>query len=256
MCTVVILRRPDHPWPLILGANRDEQISRPWQAPARHWEDRPEVVAALDEMAGGSWMGINDWGVVVCILNRRGTLGPQDDKRSRGEIVLEALDHEGAVAAAEALAHLDGRAYRGFNLIIADNRDAYWLKLDEAQGPEVTVSEIPEGLSILTASDLNDPTSEQIQAFLPRFSTAPVPDPGVNDWAAWQSLMGARAENGSPFAAMCFRTDKGFGTSSSALVALPSADNAMNNPTDGPVWLFAPGPPDEAPFEPVALTAD
>ena len=60
MCTLVILRRPDHPWPVMIGANRDEMIGRPWLPPARHWPDRPEVVAGHDELAGGSWLGIND----------------------------------------------------------------------------------------------------------------------------------------------------------------------------------------------------
>src|SRR3546814_3923115 len=65
--------------------------------------------------------------VVAAILNRRGSLGPAPGKRSRGELVLEALDHADALTAAEALAELDPRAYRSFNLVVADNRDAYWL---------------------------------------------------------------------------------------------------------------------------------
>ncbi|MGH6912187.1 MAG: NRDE family protein, partial [Geminicoccales bacterium] len=65
MCTVVILRRPDTAWPLLLAANRDEMRSRPWRPPGRHWPDRVEVVAGMDELAGGSWLGINDYGVVA-----------------------------------------------------------------------------------------------------------------------------------------------------------------------------------------------
>ena len=42
MCTLVILRRPGHAWPLILGANRDEMKDRPWSPPGRHWPDRPD----------------------------------------------------------------------------------------------------------------------------------------------------------------------------------------------------------------------
>ena len=41
MCTVVILRRPGHDWPLLLAGNRDEMKGRPWKPPARHWPDRP-----------------------------------------------------------------------------------------------------------------------------------------------------------------------------------------------------------------------
>ena len=36
MCTLVILRRPEHRWPVLIAANRDEMIERPWQAPGRH----------------------------------------------------------------------------------------------------------------------------------------------------------------------------------------------------------------------------
>jgi uncharacterized protein with NRDE domain len=83
MCTVVILRRPGHAWPLLLAANRDEMKDRPWQPPARHWPDRPQVVAGLDELAGGTWLGLNDDGLAAGVLNRRGSLGPELDMRSR-----------------------------------------------------------------------------------------------------------------------------------------------------------------------------
>jgi uncharacterized protein with NRDE domain len=104
MCTLAILRRPDHDWPVIIGANRDEMIDRPADPPDRHWPDRAEVVAGRDRLAGGSWLGLNDWGVAAAVLNRHGSLGPAAGQRSRGELVLEALDHADAVAAARALA--------------------------------------------------------------------------------------------------------------------------------------------------------
>lgn len=128
MCTLVILRRPEARWPLIIAANRDELSTRPWKGPARHWPDRPEVVAGQDMTAGGSWFGVNDDGLMAAILNRPGTLGPADGKRSRGELVLEALDHAEAKVAAEALTDLDPEAYRPFNLIVADRYDAFWLR--------------------------------------------------------------------------------------------------------------------------------
>ena len=253
MCTVVILRRPGHRWPLILGANRDEQISRPWKPPARHWPDRPDVIAGLDELGGGSWMGLNDFGVVACILNRRGTLGPQDGKLSRWEIVLDALDHPDAVVAADALRHLDGRAFRDFNLVIADNRDAYWLKLDASASPSVSITEIPEGLSMLTASDMNDLSSPRIARFLPEFQSAEIPQPDKNDWLAWQALFAANPNLESPDNSMCFRTESGFGTSSSSLLALPSMEGSIEDPPQRLKWLFSAGPPDSVPYEPMAL---
>ena len=150
MCTLVILRRPGHAWPLLFAANRDEMVDRPWQPPGRHWADRPEVIAGRDELAGGTWLGVNDDGVAAAVLNRIGSLGPTREKRSRGELVLEALDHADASAAAEALADLDGSAYRSFNLVIADNQDAYWVRSTGVA--RVDVAPVPTGLSSPTGS--------------------------------------------------------------------------------------------------------
>jgi len=254
MCSVIILRRPDAAWPLILGANRDEMADRPWQPPARHWPDRPNVVAGLDELAGGTWLGMNDEGLVAAILNRPGTLGPEQGKRSRGELVLEALDHADASEAALALAQLDTRAYRPFNLLIADNRDAYVLmhRGDTSHGsrhrPET--QPVPEGVHMLTAFDLDDDADPRTALYLPLFRHAPPPDPDAGSWGGWPELLGSRIWDGdSARGAMTFRLPSGFGTSSSALIALP----AVERPELDPIWHFAPGPPHETPWKPLDL---
>ena len=51
-----------------LAANRDEMADRPWHPPGRHWPERPQVVAGQDQLAGGSWLGLNDAGVVAAVL--------------------------------------------------------------------------------------------------------------------------------------------------------------------------------------------
>src|SRR6201994_1967616 len=154
MCTFVILRRPGENWPVLIAANRDEMIDRPWLPPDRHWPDRPEVVAGQDVLAGGSWLGLKDPGVVADILNRHGSLGPAPGQRSRGELVLEALDHADASEAAKALSHIEPAAYRTFNLMIADNRDAFWLR--HAGGVRIELHPIKAGLSMIAAGDLDD----------------------------------------------------------------------------------------------------
>ena len=224
MCTVVLLRRPQHEWPMIVGANRDEMASRPWKPPARHWPDRPEVVAGLDVLAGGSWLGLNDAGVVAGILNRHGTLGPAAGFRSRGELVLEALDHHDAAEAVRALRHLEPRTYRPFNMIVADNRDAFWLKHADTTGASgIAVTPIPEGISMLTAGELDDVESGRIRHYHPLFLAAKPPDPERGDCKAWETLLASTeaAPEEGPSGAMRFLTDQGFGTVSSALIALP-----------------------------------
>ena len=260
MCTLVILRRPGHPWPLILAANRDEMLDRPWLPPGRHWPDRPEMVAGKDEIAGGSWLGLNDHGMVAGVLNRMDSLGPEPGKGSRGELVLEALDHADASAAANYLSRLDPTAYRSFNLVIADSRDAFWLRnLGAAargrNAPGIEAFEIPAGTSMITARDRNDPASARVQACLPRFEAAEPPEPKAGRWNSWARLMKARRPPGSedPCAAMTIVTSRGFGTVSSSLIALPGPPKTLRERPNRPVWQFAPGRPDQTRYKKVEL---
>ncbi|UEM06058.1 NRDE family protein [Skermanella rosea] len=251
MCSIVILRQPGATYPLIIGGNRDEMAGRPWKPPARHWPERPDVLGGIDELAGGSWLALNDTGVVAVVLNRMGTLGPEPGKRSRGELVLDALDHADAADAAGALVHLDPAAYRPFNLVVADNRDAFWLTR-RAEGTRVEIERIPEGVSMVTANDLNDDSSNRIRFYRPLFAHAAAPDPAAGDWKAWEELLGSRIWDGDagPRGAMCVVTPTGFGTTSSALLALPSAEH----PETKPVFRFCPGRPDETPWTEVDLS--
>jgi Transport and Golgi organisation 2 len=276
MCTLVLLRRPGSDWPLLLAANRDELRTRPWRAPARHWPDRPEVVAGLDVEAGGSWLGMNDEGVVAAVLNRVGTLGPAPGKRSRGELVLDALDHAEAGTAAAALSDLDPEAYRPFNLIVADRYEAYWLRhagtlpdfgfrasdgtwrevdpillpnrspgaRSERRVAAIECHPIGDGLSMITARDLNDFGSARVRTFLPRLRAAETPDPARGNWSAWEALLADRqSPDDDPRNAMTIVTETDYGTVCSSLVALPAEGGAR-------MW-FAAGRPGETRFEPV-----
>lgn len=243
MCTLVILRRPEHEWPVLIGANRDEMIDRPAEPPARHWPDRPEVVAGLDKLAGGSWLGVNDWGVAAAVLNRHGSLGPASGQRSRGELVLEALDHADAVAAAAALSHLDPAAYRTFNLIVADNRDGFWLR--HAGGKRIEARALPDGLSIIAAGDLNETATPRLKLALPRFRAAAPPHPETGDWRSWEALLedDTAPAGAAPETALRFRTARGFATVSSALIALPARPPAERRPVfRHATWLPHPLP--------------
>lgn len=248
MCSIVLLLRPDHDWPVLIAANRDEMIDRSWSAPARHWPDRPEVVAGKDNLAGGSWLGINETGLVVGMLNRRNTLGPQDGKRSRGELVLDALDFADAVDAVEMLRQLDPAAYRPFNMVVVDNRDGYWLR---NLGDRIEAERLPPGISMITASDRNDRGSARIRHYLPLWEEAERPNPDRGDWQAWATLLGSRqGEPGSEvFDAMNIFSNTGFGTVSSSLIALPSVAYQDRKA----IWRFCSGHPDRGEWADVAL---
>jgi len=221
---------------------------RPWLPPARHWDDHAHVVAGRDELAGGTWLGMNDDGVVAGLLNRINTLGPMEGFRSRGELPLEALEHAEASEAADALTHLETASYRSFNMIIADRAKAYWLC---ALPGNIEAHAIEPGLSMLTARDLNDPSSPRTGMYLPQFSAAEIPDPDTGDWTAWKGLLADKRydPNSGPGGAMNVDHGGGFGTVSSSLIALPSPEKFETKP----LWLIAKGRPGEVPYEPVDL---
>jgi len=248
MCTLLLLRRPGARWPLLLVANRDEREGRPWLPPGRHWPQQPGVVAGLDQLAGGSWLGINDQGVVAAVTNRAGTLGPSVDCKSRGDLVLQALHHPDAAGAAAALRQLPPTDYRPFNLVLADSREAHWIAHRSPDaGLECTA--LPVGLTMLTDRDINAEDSPRIRHYRPLFIAAENPDPGREEgWQAWQRLLASRsgATQDQPRTAMTV-ADGDFATLSSSLIALPATGRG------GAVWLFAPGPPDRTAYQDIRL---
>jgi hypothetical protein len=237
MCTVVLLLRPDHVWPVIFVANRDESVDRAWDPPAGWWPEYQGVIAGRDRTAGGTWMGLNAHGIAAAVLNRPGSLGPAVGKRSRGELPLLALAEPTATAAVEAIVSLDAGQWRGFNLVIADRTGATFIRGSGYGKP--SAHRLPPGVSMITAHDPNDVESPRVARHLVRFRAAAVPEP--DHWDAWRAILADRS--GPAGAQMNVVPRAGFGTVCSSLLAIPAAGE--------PVWLFAAGAPDQAIFEPV-----
>jgi Transport and Golgi organisation 2 len=239
MCTVVALIRPSHRYPLLLAANRDEHRKRPWDPPAQHWPDQPDVIAGRDRTAGGTWMGLNRAGVVAAILNRAGTLGPAVGKRSRGEIPLLALRHATAEQAAVSVAQIDAAEWRDFNLIVGDRFGAFFIRGLGRGHP--TAERLPDGVSMVTAYDPNDLESPRVARHLPRLRRD-LPE-GPEDWAGWRAILADRSGDVGEQINVVPRGD--FATVCSSFAALPASGS--------PTWLFAAGPPHEAGFQEVNL---
>jgi uncharacterized protein with NRDE domain len=218
VCTLILLHRPKRAgadtWPLLLAANRDEMLARPWLPPAAHWPNQPDVTGGLDTLAGGTWLALNKAGVVAGVLNRTGSLGPEQGKRSRGELPLLALRHPTAAAASAALAGLNAADWRSFNLIVADCQTAHFLR--GLGTGAVTSTPLPPGLTVIASSDPNDLSHPRIARHYPRFLAATPPNPP--DWATWPTLL---ADTGGPRdSALCVPSTNGFGTVSSTLIAI------------------------------------
>lgn len=219
---------------VLIGANRDERIDRAWDPPAQYWPDLPGVVAGRDRTAGGTWLGMNRHGTVAAVLNRHGTLGPAANKRSRGELPLLALGETTLAAAGQKILGLDAGAYRSFNLVLADATGALFFRGLESGAP--LVEPLSAGSWMITSGEANDPGLPRIARHLPKFTAAPA--------ESWPALL---ADHTPPDdSALNILPHDGFGTVSAALITLSR--------TAPPDWLFAPGPPHLAAFEPVSLS--
>ena len=167
--------------------------------------------------------------------------------------MLEALEFTEASEAADAMAELNPEAYRSFNLVVADNTNAFWIA-NTARTGEISRHTVPDGLSMLTSRDINDTASERIKHYLPLFEEAEHPDPETKEWDSWHKLL-ACPDLGHPddlTSAMCIDRGDNYGTVSSSLMALASPELRQGGETED-IFLFAPGAPDHTDYAPVAL---
>jgi hypothetical protein len=238
MCTLVLLLRPGHDWPLLIAANRDERLDRPADPPGHWWPDQPEVAGGRDRTAGGTWLAVRGDGAVAAVLNRADSLGSATGFRSRGELPLLALRHPDAAAGARAIAAL-GEVYRPYNLIVAD-RGAAWL-VRSGEGGRPAAARLADGLHMVTARDPDDVSSARVARHLPRLRAAAAPAPP--DWSAWQRILSDRS--GPPASQINIAPIGGFGTVSAARIAVPGIGT--------PVFEHAAGAPDRAAFSVVPI---
>ena len=119
MCSLVFFHGCWPSRPLLVVANRDEQLDRPASGPRLH-DGTLRWLAPVDERAGGTWWGLNERGVFAALTNRYEGRPPDAELRSRGELIPLALQASTAAQAAARVAAHDASDYNPFRLVIAD----------------------------------------------------------------------------------------------------------------------------------------
>jgi uncharacterized protein with NRDE domain len=112
-------------FPLVVAANRDEHFSRPSAAP-RLLANHPAIFGGQDLAAGGTWLGVNEHGLVAAVVNRRaGAPTPAAAPKSRGLLCLDMLRVKTTAEAEEQLKREDGSRCQPFALLVASAQAAF-----------------------------------------------------------------------------------------------------------------------------------
>lgn len=232
MCFVVLFFRAVADAPLVIAANREEVYTRPSEPP-QLWPGPRRFLAGRDVQAGGTWLGVNEGGLVVAVTNR-----PKQDvppaPRSRGLLVRDLLAGcaTAAAAVAQAQKELASGRYAGCNLLCADSQDAVVLHA----GDWLQVQPLPPGLHLLTTQQVNflgDARLAYARWWLSQFDYEKAAD-CLN---LLPRLCSQRGEGAPP---ICLAGAER-GTLSSTLLAL-CWDPAQS------VYRQTPGPPDRTPY--------
>lgn len=115
MCTVsFVVRRTGY----ALGMNRDEKRSRIAGLPPRRTHRNGRTILAPSEPNGGTWIGVNDSGATLALINWYSVAARVAEKVvSRGEVVRRLLPDDSAATVDLALADLPLNRVNPFRLI-------------------------------------------------------------------------------------------------------------------------------------------
>ena len=232
MCLLAIFFRAVDDAALVVGANREEAYARLGEPP-QLLEGPLWAAGGRDPVAGGTWLGVNECGVVIAVTNRPQSQPPVQP-RSRGLLVRDLLSCPTATAAvARASRELSTNRYAGCNLVCADADNLVVLHA----GDWLRVRPMPAGLHVLTAHDVND--SGDCRIAHARSWLMQRPCFTARDCIEALKQLCAQPGNGGP--PICLHGERG-GTVSSSILALPP------QLARGRYW-HAQGPPDRTSYE-------
>jgi hypothetical protein len=223
MCLIIAYSRAVAAWPLVFAANRDELRARPAIAMDILHEGEPLILGGRDLVANGTWLAVNEWGVVAALTNDPSTLPARDpSRRSRGEIPLRLARHRTAREAIAEL-HRTVRAdeYNACFVLVGDRQTLHYLAL--GAGMPLPPVELPPGIHVLENLPL-EARSRKVD-----FVRTGLPGPGDRRLlrGLWASLMSREVPPGPsdanrPPASEAALVDLGpYGTRWSGIVAVP-----------------------------------
>jgi hypothetical protein len=232
MCTLIIALNPSPGVAFVVGANRDERLERPAAGPELRQHGDLSVLCPTDLLAGGTWWGVSSSGVFAAVTNRVATPAPQ--RRSRGELVLKALEGGDVGGALKRAKELSPEAYNPFHLLVLGVHSGRGVGgIVWSDGVALTSLTLADGAQVLTERSFSaapDRRSPRILSALSTIGLGAEPAEWITVLGRCLRLPGEGAED-----AVDVRLDHlGYGTRSSAL-AIASTDGAVGLAhADGP----------------------
>jgi uncharacterized protein with NRDE domain len=157
VCLLVVLFHVDPNAPLVVAANRDERLDRPALAMTVLADRAPRILGGRDLAAGGTWLDVNDGGVVAGLTNRPLPDGRDPAKLSRGALPLVLAGHDSAQSAVEDFAaRIRPDDYNPAWFLVGDRSSLY--ALDLTGSTDATVTALAPGIHILENAALGAPS--------------------------------------------------------------------------------------------------
>jgi uncharacterized protein with NRDE domain len=243
VCTVLVRIDPQSPWPVLLGAIRDEFVERPWDPPGRHWpHEWAELVGGRDRQAGGTWLAVDPRTPAVAALLNGGRREEHPDgatRPTRGTLALRALSPR----AGDAGPVPDGvelEAYDRFHLLRATAAEQELWSWD---GESMRHVALDPGLHIIVNGGLDVDSDPLVPHFAPLLAEVLEADLAAGHWGGWPALLTGDGLPGDDERALVVEKvieGHAYGSTSGALVAL-SADGAVRydftaTPADAASW--------------------
>jgi len=239
--------------PLIVAANRDERVDRP-AVPVTVLRDRdPRILGGRDELAGGTWLAVNEHGVVAGLTNQPSPDGRDPTKRSRGELPLAFAKHRTAKeAVATVSAELDPAAYNACWMLVGDRESLFFIGI--SSGSTMDLEQLGPGLHILENAPLKpvSPKAAFVRGLVTDAAAASAGNAAATVSALRTVLGDHRPAVPEPrtdafgrvwppaVTAACVHVD-GYGTRSAMIVSVPGV-------ADAPAVMVADGKPCEEPM--------
>src|SRR6266481_3612581 len=156
MCLLAVQYKSVPEAPILVAANREEAYDRAALVPSIQ-PGKPRVLSGVDTKAGGTWLGVNQSGLFVGAANRPRLFTPSSPK-SRGLLCRDLLRANSARHAVDiAMEELTANKYDGVNFVIADYESGWAVH----GGDDPNVTELIEGLNIISSFDVNDMRDER-----------------------------------------------------------------------------------------------